>query len=252
MKLYGLIGFPLEHSFSKLYFSEKFKKEGKTDFCFENFSLQNIEDLIPLIKSQPNLLAFSVTKPHKETILPYLETISEQAKQIQAVNSVRIQRKNNKISLHGYNTDFFGFKDSLLPLLKQHHKHALILGTGGAAKAVAAALDFLNIEYLMVSRYPKEKNQISYSKLDKALLDKYLLIINATPLGTMPNTQELPNLPYRHLSNKHLLFDLIYNPAESLFLQNGKKKGAAIKNGLEMLHIQAKKSWKIWTDDLEI
>lgn len=243
MRTYGLVGFPLSHSFSQKYFEEKFKKENISDCEFVNFILENISDFPNLIKTNPHLNGLSVTIPHKESVMEFLDDIDESAKKVGAVNCVRVSRQSSVVKLKGFNTDVFGFEQSLKPLLKPHHTHALILGTGGASKAVVNILDKSKIKFKYVSR---TKGDIFYSALNQSIIEENTLIINTTPLGMFPNINECPDIPYEFLSSKHLLYDLTYNPEESLFLKKGKEKGAQIKNGLEMLHLQAEKAWEIW------
>ena len=243
MKQLGLIGYPLSHSFSKKYFSDKFSNEKIEGYHYDLFPLENIQELTKLLKEHSNLVGLNVTIPYKEQVMPFLDEISESAKGIGAVNTIRIENGQ----LKGFNTDAYGFEKSLKAFLKPHHQYALILGTGGAAKAVQYVLEQLNIEYKYVSRTPDEE-QFSYSELNEKILEKYQVIVNTTPLGMYPKTEQCPNIPYQYLTNKHLLYDLVYNPKESLFLKNGKEKGASIKNGLEMLHLQAEKAWSIWNN----
>lgn len=241
-KLFGLIGKDISYSFSKKYFTEKFSQDLYEDCSYENFDISNIEDFPNVLKNNPNLKGLNVTIPYKESIIPYLDTVSDKAFQIGAVNVIRFTKKGN---LKGYNSDWFGFKKSLEPLLKPHHKKALILGTGGAAKAVAFALDQLGITYSFVSREANQ-NTIDYSLINATTFDNHQIIINCTPVGTSPNTKEFPPIPYTYFSNQHIAFDLIYNPEETEFLKKAKKQGAIIKNGYEMLIYQAEKAWKIW------
>ena len=244
MRTFGLIGYPLSHSFSQKYFTEKFKKENITDCEFKVFPLENIESLPTLLKENPTLCGLSVTIPHKQSVMKCLDDIDSAAQNIGAVNCIkRWKTENGKWKMKGYNTDIVGFENSLKPLLKSHHTHALILGTGGAAKAVAYILDKSKIKFRLVSR---NKNTFSYSQITEAIVHESTLIINTTPLGMFPNLDSCPDIPYQFLSSKHLLYDLTYNPEESLFLKKGKEKGAQIKNGLEMLHLQAEKAWEIW------
>ena len=240
MKTYGLVGFPLSHSFSQKYFTEKFRKENIPDCEFKNFSLEHIEELSALLKNNSSLCGLSITIPHKQSVMKFLNSVDDTAKKIGAVNWVRVK------DMKGFNTDIVGFKKSLLPLLKSHHTHALILGTGGASKAVAYILDESKIQYKRVSRNPKSSAEISYSALNKEIITESTLIINTTPLGMFPNVNDFPKIPYEFISSKHLLYDLTYNPEESLFLKKGKEKGAQIKNGLEMLQLQADEAWRIW------
>lgn len=241
-KTVGLLGKDIEHSFSKKYFTEKFARKGITDFVYENFPLDNLDAFNSLWESKPDLVGLNVTIPYKKTVIPFLAKLHVHAEKIGAVNVIK---KRSDGSLKGYNTDYIGFMKSLLPLLEPHHKKALVLGTGGASKAVQYALKALQLDYKVVSRTPK-KNQLSYDKLTKAIVKEYLVIINCTPLGTSPNTNDCPDLPYKHFSKQHIAFDLIYNPEETLFLKQAKAKGATIQNGYEMLLLQADASWKIW------
>ncbi len=237
MRLFGLIGKPLGHSFSAGYFKEKFSKEYISDAAYQNFEIEHIDAFPQLLEDRPDLCGLNVTIPYKESVLPHLTGLSDAAKAIGAVNCIHIQSGK----LVGHNTDYLGFLRSLKPLLKAHHKQALILGTGGSSKAVAYALDKLGIEYTFVSREPKE-GQLSYEEISTLPY----VIINTTPLGMRPLQEHKPALSYEQLTDKHLLFDLIYNPEETLFLEAGKAAGAITKNGLEMLKIQAEESWKIW------
>lgn len=246
MRLFGLIGFPLSHSFSANYFSRKFVKEQISEVEYRHFPLSSISLLTELIEKQPDLQGFNITIPYKIEVLPFLNEISEEAAAIGAVNCVRITRMTGKIILKGYNTDVYGFRESLIPLLKPHHTHALVLGTGGASKAVCYTLKELGIGYSLVSRNGLNERNLTYSSLTKKDIDTSLLIINTTPVGMHPDTTACPAIPYQFLSSGHLLFDLIYNPAETTFLRMGKKYGATTNNGLQMLELQAEKSWEIW------
>lgn len=239
---FGLIGKNISYSFSKTYFSKKFEDNNLVDYSYENFDIQNIEEFPQIIKNNPNLKGLNVTIPYKETVIPFLDKLSEKALKIGAVNTIKFTKKGK---LKGYNTDYYGFKKSLKPLLEAHHKKALILGTGGASKAVAFALEQLGILYTFVSREATE-NTIDYNRINATTFDNYQIIINCTPLGTSPNVAVCPDLPYDNFTSKHIAFDLIYNPEETLFLQKAKQNGAVIKNGMEMLVFQAEKAWKIW------
>jgi shikimate dehydrogenase len=241
-KIYGLIGRNIEYSFSKKYFTDRFEKDNLLDYSYVNFDIQDINEFPEIIKNNPNIAGLNVTIPYKESILPFLDKISKKATQIGAVNVIKIT-KNNK--LKGYNSDYYGFKKSIEPLLLPHHKKALILGTGGAAKAVAFALQELDILYTFVSREATE-NTIDYDRLNATTFDNFQIVINCTPVGTSPNTKEFPLIPYQFFTEKHLAYDLIYNPEETQFLKKAKKKGALTKNGLQMLILQAEKAWKIW------
>ncbi len=242
----GLIGYPLGHSFSAGYFRKKFSNENIQNFTYENFEIEKIDLITEVIANNPDLLGFNVTIPYKEAILPYLDDIDEDAKKIGAVNTVKISRSDGKVSLKGYNTDAYGFKESLKPFLAKNHYNALILGTGGAAKAVQFVLEDLGINVLYVSRTPKKENEVSYDSLNEIAVKNYPLIINSSPLGMHPNTDACPSIPYEYLSEHNFLFDLIYNPEETLFLAKGKEKGTIIQNGLLMLKLQADKAWEIW------
>jgi len=241
-KKFGLIGKDISYSFSKKYFTEKFSKELFDDCTYENFDIPTIEEFPNVLKENPDLKGLNVTIPYKEAIIPFLDTMSDKAFRIGAVNVIRFTKKGN---LKGYNSDWYGFKKSLEPLLQPHHKKALILGTGGASKAVAFALDKLGIFYTFVSREATE-NAIDYNRINTTTFDNFQIIINCTPLGTSPNTKEFPPIPYEFFTEKHIAFDLIYNPEETQFLKKAKKKGATIKNGYEMLVFQAEKAWTIW------
>ncbi|HLG35142.1 MAG TPA: shikimate dehydrogenase [Bacteroidia bacterium] len=250
MKTFGLIGYPLSHSFSQQYFIEKFERENITDCEFKNFPLENINDFPVLLKNNPSLCGLSVTIPHKQSVRRFLDDVDDVARKVGAVNCIKINRKseNGKWKLLGFNTDVYGFEKSLVPLLKTHHERALILGTGGAAQAVARALINLNIDFLFLTRenHPKQLNRHSYSLVHDGYLMEHLIIINATPAGMFPNSNECPPIPYEYLTPQHLLYDLVYNPEETLFLRKGKEKGVLTKNGLEMLQLQAEKAWEIW------
>lgn len=257
MKKFGLIGYPLGHSFSKKYFTEKFEREGLADYVYESYPMENVSDVQQLIKSNPELCGLNITIPHKIGIMYYLDKITPEAKAIDAVNCIKIIKQkpvesfftgeitSMKARLEGYNTDAYGFEMSLKPLLKKHHNKALILGSGGASRAVAYVLSKLNIDYKIVSRKSVRK-QITYAQITKSMLVEYNLIINTTPLGMSPNIEDCPEIPYEFLTSKHLLYDLIYNPEVTEFMKRGADKGATVKNGEEMLHLQAEKAWEIW------
>ena len=243
MQLFGLLGFPLGHSFSKTYFTEKFKVE-KIDAEFVNFESDNIEQTLQVIKTTPSLKGFAVTIPYKEKIIPYLDHISEDARKIGAVNSVKVEHTISGSILTGYNTDILGFRESLLEFIQTPPTQALLLGTGGASKAVQHALASLGIEVFTVSRTP-HFSEISYDQVAR-FLSNTPLIINATPVGMWPHVTNCPDIPYHLLSSNHYLFDLIYNPEITEFMYRGKQQGAQIKNGLQMLYLQADYSWKLW------
>lgn len=241
MKQFGLIGKTLSHSFSKKYFAEKFEKEGITDAAYELYPLPEISNFLNLIKDTENLKGLNVTIPYKETIIPYLNQIDAAAKEIGAVNTIKVVNG----SLIGYNTDAYGFQKSLKPFLSPVHERALILGTGGASKAIAYVLKQIGIDYKFVSRHP-EVNGFQYSDINEHVMAHFKLIINCTPVGTFPSNNDKPALPYEHLTSDHYLYDLVYNPAETSFMKEGKAKGAIVQNGLDMLIGQAEKAWEIW------
>ena len=247
MKQYGLVGYPLSHSFSKKFFTEFFST-GSIDAEYLNFELKELSMLPSKLLEHPNLVGFNITIPYKEAILPYLDRCDPDAAAIQAVNTVKIDLSQGKIKLIGYNTDLIGFRDSILPLLKPHHQKALVLGTGGASKAVVAVLNQLSIETQLVSRETKEGISISYEMLNSETMDSNTVIVNTTPLGTYPNPENYPEIPYQFLTDQHLLYDLVYNPAVTQFLKKGAEQGATIKNGLEMLELQAMAAWRIWNE----
>ena len=244
-KILGLIGYPLTHSFSKQYFTEKFEKEGITDYVYRNFELNDIKHFPELLKKYPDIVGLNVTIPYKEKILDFVDELSPEVAAIGAANTLVIHPATKKIT--AYNTDIYGFKQSLLPCLKPDHRKALILGTGGAAKAVAYTLRQLNIDAVMVSRYPKNAKQLAYSDLNEKIVKSHLLVVNTTPLGQFPDIEKKPAFPYNFITNRHLFYDLIYNPSKTSFLYYAENKGATICNGLIMLHLQAERAWQIWT-----
>ncbi len=242
MNLYGLIGFPLTHSFSKKYFTEKFQKENIRDSRYELFEIQEAAQLSEILRNNTDLRGLNVTIPHKEKVILYLDEIDAAAREIGAVNVISIREGR----LKGYNSDYYGFRQSLLNLVGQTNGlKALILGTGGAAKAVKAALEDLKIPYIFVSR-TKEPTNLSYQEIDETIISEYKLIVNTSPLGMYPKTDSYPELPYHALTPQHFLYDLVYNPEETVFMKKGAEKGAKTQNGLEMLHLQAEKAWEIW------
>ena len=262
--LYGLVGYPLGHSFSRAFFNSMFAREGM-NAEYLNFELPSIEALPQLIADHPNLRGLNVTIPYKQAVIPYLDELSDEARAIGAVNVIRIVRNadpERRTILKGYNSDIIGFTDSIRPLLQPHHKKALVLGTGGASKAICRGLEQFGIEWRYVSRKPTtnpkasvtvpegspEGSTLSYSAITPALLADYTVIINCTPLGMYPNTDAAPTIPYAALSPRHLLYDLVYNPEVTLFMREGRRFGATVKNGLEMLHLQALASWKFWNE----
>ncbi|MCQ2208861.1 MAG: shikimate dehydrogenase [Paludibacteraceae bacterium] len=243
MRNFGLIGKTLQHSFSKQFFTEKFKNEN-IQAQYDLFELNDINEFSHLTK-EIEFSGLNVTIPYKEQIIPFLDEIDPTAKAIGAVNTIKFCHSNGTQSLCGYNTDIIGFTDSLLPDLKPYHKKALILGTGGASKAIQYSLQQLGIDTIFVSRTKKE-DILCYEDINKDILSDHLLIINCSPAGMFPNIDSAPNIPYNLLTNKHYLFDLVYNPENTLFCQLGKEHGAITKNGLDMLYGQAVASWKIW------
>lgn len=242
-KIFGLLGKNISYSFSRGYFSEKFKNLNLKKHEYMNFDIQNIQEFSSIIKETENLKGMNVTIPYKEEIIPFLNKLDKTAKKIGAVNTIKFTKRGN---LKGYNSDVVGFENSILPLLKKHHKKALILGTGGASKAIAYALKRNSIKYKFVSRNPEKKKEISYQSLTQEIIEEFTIIINSTPLGTSPDIELCPNIPYQFINKNHLLYDLIYNPEVSTFLSKGNKNGAITKNGLEMLELQAEESWRIW------
>ena len=244
MKKYGLIGYPLGHSFSMGYFNEKFKNED-INAVYENFEIPDIQDITTVIGSNPDLAGFNVTIPYKEKVMDYLDYIAPEAAEIGAVNVVKVTHNGERAVLKGFNSDVVGFVNSIKPLLRPLHKKALVLGTGGASKAVEYGLRKLGLETIKVSRTEKD-NTITYGQVTPELLSEYKVIVNCTPRGMAPHFDECPNLPYDSIDDSFLLYDLIYNPEETLFLRKGKEKDATVKNGLEMLLLQAEEGWNIW------
>jgi shikimate dehydrogenase len=242
MRKFGLIGYPLGHSFSKKYFTEKFQREGIKDCIYETFPIPSIAGL-PALLEDASLCGLNVTIPYKEQVIPFLHAGNEIVQQINACNCIKIQDGK----LYGYNTDVLGFEQSLAKKLKPHHTRALILGTGGAAKAVEYEMKKRDIAYRFVSRSPQSAtNDLHYDGVTEAILHTHTLLINTTPLGMFPKVDGYPPLPYEAITSQHYLFDLVYNPGKTLFLQKGEERGAAIENGHEMLIIQAEESWRIW------
>ena len=242
MRLFGLIGYPLTHSFSKKYFTEKFEREGLTDCRFENFSFESIDDFFTLIKSNPALEGIAVTIPHKRSVLHFLDDVTGIPEDLPACNCIRIIDGK----LYGFNTDYIGFEKSIISLLQPQHQHALVLGNGGATAAIAFALRRLGISYEVVSRKLHSNSSKTYKELNKVIIERSNVIINTTPLGMYPEIDTCPDIPYQFISAQHLLYDLTYNPVKTLFLQKGEERGAAIKNGEEMLVLQAEENWRIW------
>ena len=243
MKKLGLLGKNISYSFSRTYFKNKFENENINNISYENFDIENIDLFPSIIKNTKGLKGLNITIPYKEQVIPYLDKINKKAKDIGAVNTIRITKKGKLV---GYNTDCYGFKNTLKPFIKENHKKALILGTGGASKAIAYSLNEMGISYQYVSRKLSDGIGFSYETLTEDDIVDNQIIINSTPLGTFPNIEECPNIPYHAISEKHILFDLIYNPEETRFLQQGKLNKATTINGLNMLRLQAEKAWSIW------
>lgn len=243
---YGLLGYPLGHSFSKRYFEEKFDKD-QISAIFENFELPEAKEMLTHVNTEKELIGFCITIPHKEAIIPYLDSCDDAITKIGAVNCVKIRRDSDSFSLKGYNTDVIGFEKSFKEFLKPEHKKAIILGTGGASKAVEYVLEKLGISYHMVSRVKTETN-LCYEDVTPQLMSEIQLVINTTPLGMYPKIDAAPNLPYENVSEQHYFYDLVYNPKETLFLSRAKAQGAMIKCGMDMLELQAEANWNIWNE----
>ena len=238
---FGLLGRNISYSFSRGYFGKKFAAEGLEDHSYENFDLDKISEFPGLVQANSDLRGLNVTIPYKEEVIPYLNTLDPIALQVGAVNTIAFEAEG----LKGYNTDTYGFKNAILPLLNKTHKAALVLGTGGASKAVTFVLKDLGFDYLMVSRKPVAQ-QLHYADIDKKVLQEHTIVINCTPLGTFPRVEDRPDIPYDFIGTEHLLFDLIYNPEKTAFLKAGALRGATTSNGLHMLEQQAEEAWKIW------
>ncbi len=245
MRKYGLIGYPLNYSFSKTYFMEKFRKEKIEDVEYLNFPLEKVDDFVALCKGDSLIRGFNVTIPYKESIIKHLDALSDAAREIKAVNTICYCKKSANTALVGHNTDVTGFRRSLKENIKESPQRAIVLGTGGSSKAVRYVLEELNTKIILVSSSGKQ-GAISYNELTKELLDSVSLVVNTTPLGMYPNVDQSPDIPYKYLNDKHLLFDLVYNPEETLFLKKGKKQNAKTVNGYDMLIYQAEASWDIW------
>ena len=244
MDKYGLIGYPLQHSFSISYFNEKFQNE-YINAKYINFEIPTIDALPEILASNPELKGLNVTIPYKEKVISFLDTVSPEARAIGAVNVIRVEHKGNDIVLKGYDSDLIGFTQSIQPMLRPYHKKALILGTGGASKAINYGLKSLGLDTVLVSRFERP-GTIQYEKITPEVIEEYNVIVNCTPCGMYPHFEECPNLPYEAMSNKTLLYDLIYNPDQTLFMKKGLRMGATVKNGLEMLLLQAFASWEFW------
>lgn len=242
MTKYGIIGYPLGHSFSKGFFTEKFARES-IDAQYLNFEIPDVAMLSDVLRDNPELRGLNVTLPHKQAVIPFLDEMSEEAMEIGAVNVIRV--RNGK--LKGFNSDIIGFTNSIKPLLQPHHRKALVLGTGGASKAIRVGLNRLGIEWTYVSRSPRD-GMVTYEDITAETLQEYTVIVNCSPVGMFPKVDAAPAIPYELLSPQHLLFDCVYNPEETLFMKKGRKQGATVKNGLEMLHLQAVASWKFWNE----
>ncbi len=242
MDKYGIIGYPLGHSFSRAFFTEKFQRE-HIDAEYVNFEIPSADMLPGIVQANPNLRGLNVTLPHKEAVIPMLNELSDEAKEIGAVNVIRVRDGR----LKGFNSDIIGFMDSIRPLLKPWHQHALVLGTGGASRAIRVGLQRLGIEWTYVSRTPAP-GRLTYADLTSELMEHYQVIVNCSPVGMFPRVDACPDIPYQLLTGRHLLYDLVYNPQETLFLKRGAEHGAAVKNGLEMLHLQALASWRFWNE----
>ena len=261
MRLFGLIGFPLSYSFSEQYFTDKFSREGITDAMYRKFPITDISLLPDLVKCHPNLHGFNVTIPYKESVIPLLDELDETAKEVGAVNTVACisttldAAGSKNLKTIGYNTDVYGFRQSLKPFLASHHERALILGTGGASKAVEYVLRQIGVECVFVSRSGPDSAQpgmrkgrtvLNYSELNQYVMDAHKFIVNCSPVGTFPNMDEAPAIPYEFITKDHFLYDLVYNPAETEFLRRGKAKGALTLNGMDMLKMQAEEAWRTW------
>jgi shikimate dehydrogenase len=245
-RIYGLIGRNISHSFSQIYFIEKFERLNLKDYYYELFHLAELKEIKNLLKNKPEICGLNVTIPYKKEIIPYLVEIDETAGSIGAVNTIKIIHDNNNFILKGYNTDAPAFRKSLTQRLRPHQTRALVLGSGGASLAVQYVLRQLGLHFTIVSRSPHKENETGYQQLTKAMMQEYPLIINCTPAGMFPESHEKPLIPYAGLGHGHLLYDLVYNPSETEFLKMGSKMGAETCNGMEMLHLQADLAWEIW------
>ncbi len=252
MKHFGLFGHPLEHSYSKKFFTEKFMREGKDDCVYENYESTDIYDLKKIVHENPDLLGLNVTIPFKQEVIPLLDNLDDISQKIGAVNTIRIHRQDqNKFELHGFNTDAWGFELALRPILRPHHRRGLILGTGGSAKAISYVFRKLNIEHFFVTR-EDSRFHYTYADLNQNTMKAFQIIVNTTPLGMFPDVDTFPNIPYEFLTHKNLCFDLTYNPAQTRFLEKSKESGAFIHNGFRMLRLQAEKSWEIWNTPIYV
>ena len=244
MDKYGIIGYPLGHSFSRGFFTEKFAREG-IDAQYINFEIPDARMLCDVLCNNPELRGLNVTLPHKQAVIPMLDELSDEAREIGAVNVIKCTINNGQWTMKGFNSDIIGFTESIKPLLQPHHKKALVLGTGGASKAICVGLTHLGLMWKYVSRTPR-KGIITYEDITSETLQEYTVIVNCSPVGMFPKVDTAPAIPYGCLTSRHLLFDCVYNPEDTLFMQKGRKQGATVKNGLEMLHLQAVASWHFW------
>ena len=242
MTKFGIIGYPLGHSFSRGFFTEKFAREG-IDAQYLNFEIPDVGMLRDVLRDNPELRGLNVTLPHKQAVIPLLDELSDEAREIGAVNVIRVRDGR----LKGFNSDIIGFTESIKPLLKPHHQKALVLGTGGASKAICVGLNRLGLEWKYVSRTPRE-GMITYQDITTETLQEYEVIVNCSPVGMFPKVDQAPAIPYEYITPRHLLFDCVYNPEDTLFMQKGRAQGATVKNGLEMLHLQAIASWRFWNE----
>ena len=247
MDKYGLIGYPLGHSFSVNYFNQKFADEG-INAKYINFEIPTIDQIIEVVSANPELRGLNVTIPYKERVIEFLDQLSPEARAIGAVNVIRVTHDGGKIHMKGFNSDVIGFTKSIEPVLESHHKKALVLGTGGASKAVCYGLKTLGLETVCVSRYERPET-ICYRDITPEVVKEYNVIVNCSPVGMSPHYNECPQLPYEALDDKNLLYDLVYNPDETLFMKRGAERGAQVKNGLEMLLLQAFASWEMWNEE---
>ena len=252
MKHFGLFGHPLEHSYSKKFFTEKFMREGREDCVYENYESNDIYDLKKIVHDNPDLVGLNVTIPFKQEVIPLLDNLDDISQKIGAVNTIRIHRQEQgKFELHGFNTDAWGFELALRPILRPHHRRGLILGTGGSAKAISYVFRKLNIEHFFVTR-EDSRFHYTYADLNQNTMKAFQIIVNTTPLGMFPDVDTFPNIPYEFLTHKNLCFDLTYNPAQTRFLEKSKESSAFIHNGFRMLRLQAEKSWEIWNTPIYV
>ena len=250
MRKFGLIGYPLSHSFSKKYFTEKFIKEKITDCVYENFPLENLDHFRDIVNSDNELCGLNVTIPYKTSIIRFLDKVETEASDIGAVNVIKILRQSGSLGLYGYNSDVTGIRDTLLPFISENVRNALVLGTGGSSKAICYVLENFGLKFNRVSR-ERKPGMLTYSDLDSSIIGSTQLIINTTPLGMFPNIQSKPDIDYKKLNKNHILFDLVYNPELTAFLRMGAEQGCTTVSGIKMLHSQAEKSWEIWNNDIK-